>query len=92
MAEAEEQGLTAAISEAELSMPIMPHLSLSPEQLDELYPAAVPAPEVDDPDFEKDESDMILVNGLKLAGEISRDMAEFGRTRRDGDRRPGAKS
>jgi len=90
MAEAEQQGLTAAITEAELAMPIMPHVSLSLEQLDALYPAMVAPPEADDPDMDQDEQDVVYQQGMKIAEQVNRDMANFGRTRRDGDRREGA--
>ncbi len=90
MAEAEQQGLTAAITEAELAMPIMPHVSLSREQLDALYPAMVAPPEADDPDMDQDEHDVVYTEGMKIAEKVNQDMANFGRTRRDGDRREGA--
>ena len=90
MAEAEQQGLTAAITEAELAMPIMPHVSLSLEQLDALYPAMIAPPEADDPDMDRDEQDVVYQQGMKIAEQVNRDMANFGRTRRDGDRREGA--
>ena len=90
MAEAEQHGLTAAIAEAELGMPIMPHTSLSQEQLDMLYPAMVAPPEMDDPDMDQDSRNAIFSEGMKIAGGISQDMVNYGRTRRNGDRRPGA--
>jgi len=90
MAEAEQQGLTAAITEAELGMPIMPHLSLSCEQLDDLYPAMLAPPEADDPDMDQDAEDLVYSEGMKIADRINRDMVSFGRTRREGDRREGA--
>jgi len=87
MAEAERSGLTAAISESELGMPIMPHNALSQEQLDLLYPAVTAPEEIDDPDLDQDERDLIFANGMDVAQGIARDMVAYGRTRREGDRR-----
>ena len=56
---------------------------------DQLYPAMVAPPEVDDPDLEQDDRDVIFTEGFKIAGGITREMVTYGRTRRDGDRRPG---
>ena len=50
MAEAEAEGITAAIEADELAMPIMPHVALDGDELDRLYPSLIPAEEVDDPD------------------------------------------
>jgi hypothetical protein len=85
MAQAEAEGLTAAITEVELSMPLMPHVCLSQEQLDRLYPSMVAPDEPDDPDQDCDETDGVYARGLELAEGISRDMATYGRTRREGD-------
>ena len=41
MAQAEAEGLTAEISEIELSMPLMPHICMTLEQLDQHYPAMI---------------------------------------------------
>ena len=87
MAEAERSGLTAAGSESELGMPIMPHNALSQEQLDLLYPAVTAPEEIDDPDLDQDERDLIFANGMDVAQGIARDMVAYGRTRREGDRR-----
>ena len=62
---------------------------VSPTQLDQLYPAMVAPTEVDDPDLEQDDRDDIFTEGLKIAGGITQEMVTYGRTRRDGDRRPG---
>jgi hypothetical protein len=85
MAQAEAEGLTAEISEMELGMPLMPHTCMSLDQLDLHYPAMVAPAEVDDPDLDKDEDDLIYSRGLELAAKIGRDMATYGRTRREGD-------
>jgi len=87
MAEAERDGLTGAITESELSMPIMPHTALTLEQLDALYPAVTAPDEIDDPDLSRDEHDLTFNNGMDIAAGIARDMAIYGRTRREGDRR-----
>ena len=87
MAEAEQSGLTAAVAEAELGMPIMPHNSLSQEQLDLLYPAVTAPQEVDDPDLNQDNHDAIFRSGMDVAHGVARDMVAYGRTRREGDRR-----
>jgi len=89
MADAEKDGLTAAITEAELSMPIMPHNSLTSEQLDLLYPAMEAPEEVDDPDLTQDHHDATYRYGMDIAQSISRDMVMYGRTRKEGDRRHG---
>jgi hypothetical protein len=85
MADAEEQGLTAEIEAVELTLPVMPHLALSEEELDELYPALNAPDEPDDSDHEKESNDVTLTAGLKIAKEIANDMAVLGRTRREGD-------
>ena len=85
MAEAEEQGLTAAISEQELGMPVMPHIALSAEDLDRFYPALNPAAEVDDPDLEDEMQDQTYAKGLEIASKIELDMTQLGRTRRDAE-------
>ncbi len=87
MAEAERSGLTGAITESELGMPIMPHTALSQEQLDLLYPAVTAPDEIDDPDLSRDEHDLTFTNGMDIAQGIARDMVAYGRTRREGDRR-----
>ncbi len=87
MAEAERSGLTGAITESELGMPIMPHTALSQDQLDLLYPAVVAPDEVDDPDLSRDDHDLTFTNGMDIAQGIARDMVAYGRTRHEGDRR-----
>ena len=87
MAEAEAEGLTAAISEHELAMPVMPHLCFNLEELNEFYPPLVPAPEVDDPDAVNDADDVVYQKGVEIAKAIERDMIELGRTRKDGQLR-----
>ncbi len=88
MAEAEADGITAAISADELAMPIMPHISLGDDELDRLYPSLVPADEVDDPDAADGTEDLVYQNGLGIAAGIERDMVALGRTRREGQSRP----
>ena len=66
-------------------MPLMPHTCMSLDQLDLHYPAMVAPAEVDDPDLDKDEDDLVYTRGLELAAKIGRDMATYGRTRREGD-------
>ena len=91
MAEAEERGLTAAITEQELAMPVMPHIALSAEDLDKLYPALNPAEEVDDLDLDDESRDLTYTRGLKIASKIENDMAQLGRTRKEAEvRRHGA--
>ncbi len=87
MAEAEAEGMTAAISDAELCMPVMPHVSLGEEELDRLYPSLVPADEVDDPDADDGTGDPVYQHGLGVATAIERDMVVLGRTRREGQTR-----
>ena len=58
---------------------------MSLDQLDLHYPALVAPAEVDDPDLDKDEDDLVYTRGLELAAKIGRDMATYGRTRREGD-------
>ncbi len=70
-------------------MPIMPHNSLSSEQLDLLYPAVVAPEEVDDPDLSQDNHDGIYRSGMEVAHGITQDMVAYGRTRHEGDRRRG---
>ena len=90
MAEAELEGLTAAIQEQELSMPVMPHIALSAADLDCLYPAMVPAEEVDNPDLDGDDADATFNAGMAIASKIGSDMVTLGRTRREGQvRDPG---
>ena len=84
MADAEREGLTAAIQEQELSMPIMPHIALEPQELDRLYPALIPADEADDPDLNRDEDDGTFTAGMAVAAKIGADMVTLGRTRREG--------
>ena len=88
MADAEAEGMTAAISDAELCMPVMPHVSLGEEELDRLYPSLVPADEVDDPDADDGTGDPVYQHGLGVATAIDRDMVVLGRTRREGQMRP----
>ena len=87
MAEAEAEGITAAVSEAELAMPIMPHTVLAPDELDRLYPSLVPAEEVDDPDAADGTEDLMYQHGVKVAADIERAMVSLGRTRREGQTR-----
>jgi len=87
MAEAERSGLTGAITESELGMPIMPHTALSQDQLDLLYPAITAPDEIDDPDLSRDDQDLTYTNGMGIAAGITKDMVAYGRTRREGDRR-----
>jgi hypothetical protein len=62
--------------------PIMPHLDLSPSELDRLYPP-IPAP-VDErlDDMVDDMNDSTLQTGIKIADEIRTAMVTQGRTRR----------
>jgi hypothetical protein len=91
MADAEAQGLAAAVTECELTMPIMPHICLTLRELDELYPQMVAADEPDDPDMDRDEDDQIMCRGMEAAEAISNAMDMYGRTRREGDTRPTAR-
>jgi len=88
MAEAEADGITAAVAAEELAMPIMPHISLEADELDRLYPSLVPADEVDDPDADDGTEDLVYQHGLGVAAAIERDMVTLGRTRREGQSRP----
>ena len=88
MAEAEAEGITAAIEADELAMPIMPHVALDGDELDRLYPSLIPAEEVDDPDANDGTEDAIYQHGLEIAATIERNMVALGRTRREGQARP----
>ena len=61
--------------------PIMPHLSLTPRELEEQHPS-MRAP-VDDQmeDFLTDEDDMVFKHGMEIAEEIRAAMRPEGRTR-----------
>ena len=87
MAEAEEQGLTAAIQEQELTMPVMPHIALAAAELDRLYPPMTPAPEVDNPDLADEALDVTYQAGMRIASQVKDEMATLGRTRKEGQMR-----
>ena len=87
MAEAEEQGLTAAIQEQELTMPVMPHIALTATELDRLYPPMVPAPEVDNPDLADEALDATFQAGMRIASQVEAEMATLGRIRKEGQMR-----
>ncbi len=90
MAEAEAEGLTGAIAEVELLMPLVPHVAMSSEELDRYYPAFKAPCELDNPDLDDQSPDVIYEHGLQIAKQIERDMVELGRARKDGALRSGA--
>ncbi len=90
MAEAEAGGLTDVIAEIELSMPLVPHVALSSEELDRLYPPFTAPKELDNPDLDDQSSDPVHESGMKIAAQIERDMIELGRTRKEATVRSGA--
>ncbi len=64
--------------------PRMPHTELSTAQLDAAFPS-IQAPEDDGlDDLARDEADVTLAAGLRIAEDIAHDMAQHGRTRREG--------
>ena len=83
---------TVSLSEPD---PIMPHLLLNEEDLDEQYPA-MKVEDVDNNDADeaqenfKDGEDMIYQQGLAEARRITETTAKFGRTKYEGRARPGA--
>jgi len=85
MAEAEAAGLTGAITETELIMPVMLHLAFTPTELDKYYPPMVAPEPVDDPDLGDQTADPIYEHGFKIAADIGRTMVELGRTRREAE-------
>ena len=84
MAEAEAEGLTDVIAEVELLMPVVPHVAMTPAELDRYYPALVAPGELDNPDLDDQSPDVTFEWGMKVASEIEKDMVELGRTRKDG--------
>ena len=83
MAEVEAGGLTDMIAEVELLMPLVPHVALSSEELDRHYPPFTAPSELDNPDLDDQTHDPVYESGLKIAGQIERDMVELGRTRKE---------
>jgi hypothetical protein len=90
MEEAEAEGLTAAITESEVTMPVMPHLAFSPTDLDRYHPALEAPEAVDDPDLDDQTPDPVYEHGLTIAAEIEKAMVELGRTRKDAEVRTNA--
>ena len=84
MAEAEAEGLTDVIAEVELLMPVVPHVAMTPAELDKYYPALIAPDELDNPDLDDQSPDATFEWGMKIANEIEKDMVEIGRTRKDG--------
>ncbi len=84
MADAEADGLTDTIAEVELLMPMVPHVAMTPAELDKHYPPLIAPSELDNPDLDDHAPDASFECGMKIAGEIEKDMVELGRTRKDG--------
>ena len=85
MAEAEADGFTAAITECEVTMPVMPHLAFSSTELDKYHPALEAPEAVDDPDLDEQAPDPVYEHGLAIAADIEKAMVELGRTRREAE-------
>ena len=77
-------GIGALSGDVELSGsedPIMPHLSLTPHELEERYPSMRAPADDRMEDFLKDEDDTVFKHGMKIAEEIRAAMKSEGRTR-----------
>ena len=63
-------------------VPEMPHLTLSPEELDRQFPSISTTPHEQLDDIVDDANDLVLQNGIRIADEIRHGMMTQGRTRR----------
>ena len=66
------------------SSPVVPHIQMSPEQLENEYPSPVVVDDLDLPDLSRLEDEKLYVAGMKVVQDISHEMTEVGRTRRQG--------
>ena len=60
---------------------ILPHLTFTPEELDERYPPLVAPEAVDTEDLTKDAEDMIIVEGVRIVKDLVSACAQQGRRR-----------
>ncbi len=67
------------VCEVQEQPPSMPHLVHTEEELNELFPPLVAPPAVDTEDLNADKDDLILHDGMRLAGDIAEASGIHGR-------------
>jgi hypothetical protein len=78
---AQADTIVGSIQEA---CPVMPHIQMSPAELEEEYPSLVVVDDLDLPDLSRLEDEKLYAAGMKVVQDILHEMTEIGRTRKQG--------